>query len=207
VYAADQLFATLDPTLRRIELEGVGGVILADTVGFIRHLPHDLVSAFKATLTETREAEILLHVVDIADERRTENIDQVEYVLSEINADEVPQLIICNKIDCLDDVSPRIDRNDHGQPIRVWLSAQANVGLDLLHQALAERLGINIVEEQLIIPPQKGRLRALLYELNFIIDEQYDDNGACHVSIKLAKRDWDKLVKDDSIEIEKYISI
>ncbi|MGB0937156.1 MAG: ribosome rescue GTPase HflX [Colwellia sp.] len=207
VYAADQLFATLDPTLRRIELEGVGGVILADTVGFIRHLPHDLVSAFKATLTETREAEILLHVVDIADERRTENIDQVEYVLSEINADEVPQLIICNKIDSLDDVAPRIDRDDRGQPIRVWLSAQANIGLELLHQALAERLGINVVEEKLLIPPSQGKIRAVLYELNCITDEHYDENGHCHVSIKLPKRDWDKLVKQDFIEIEKYIAI
>ena len=98
VYAADQLFATLDPTLRKVELKELGPVILADTVGFIRHLPHDLVAAFKATLTETREAELLLHVVDISDERRSENIEQVEYVLKEIDADEVPQLIICNKI-------------------------------------------------------------------------------------------------------------
>jgi len=205
VYAADQLFATLDPTLRRIELEGVGGVILADTVGFIRHLPHDLVAAFKATLTETREAELLLHVVDISDDRRSENIEQVEYVLSEIEADEVPQLVICNKIDNLDDVQPRIDRDDQGRPIRVWLSAQANIGIDLFYTALSERLGNQIVESTLVIPPSAGKLRGVLYRLNCIQDEHYDDQGYCHLDIKLPKREWNRLVKQEANEIEQYI--
>jgi len=205
VYAADQLFATLDPTLRRIELEGVGGVILADTVGFIRHLPHDLVAAFKATLTETREAELLLHVVDISDDRRSENIEQVEYVLSEIEADEVPQLVICNKIDNLDDVEPRIDRDDQGRPIRVWLSAQANIGIDLFFTALSERLGNQIVESKLVIPPSAGKLRGLLYRLNCIQGEHYDDQGHCHLNIKLPKREWNRLLKQEANEIEQYI--
>lgn len=205
VYAADQLFATLDPTLRRIELEGVGGVILADTVGFIRHLPHDLVAAFKATLTETREAELLLHVVDISDDRRSENIEQVEYVLSEIDADEVPQLVICNKIDNLDDVEPRIDRDDQGRPIRVWLSAQANLGIDLFFAALTERLGNQVVEHQLAIPPTAGKLRGVLYQLNCIMDESYDEQGLCHLNIKLPKREWNRLVKQEANEIERYI--
>ena len=119
VYAADQLFATLDPTLRKLDIGDVGSVILADTVGFIRHLPHDLVAAFKATLTETREADLQLHVIDVADPRRKENIEQVQSVFTEIEADEVPQLLVYNKIDALDDVAPRIDRNDEGQPVRV----------------------------------------------------------------------------------------
>jgi len=205
VYAADQLFATLDPTLRRIELEGVGGVILADTVGFIRHLPHDLVAAFKATLTETREAELLLHVVDISDDRRSENIEQVEYVLSEIEADEVPQLVICNKIDNLDDVEPRIDRDDQGRPIRVWLSAQANIGIDLFFIALAERLGNQVVEYKLAMPSDTGKLRGALYKLHCIKDEYYDEEGLCHLNIKLPKREWDRLVKQEANEIEQYI--
>ena len=205
VYAADQLFATLDPTLRRIELEGVGGVILADTVGFIRHLPHDLVAAFKATLTETREAELLLHIVDISDDRRSENIEQVEYVLAEIEADEVPQLVICNKIDNLDDVEPRIDRDSQGRPIRVWLSAQANVGIDLFFIALAERLGNQVVEFQLAIPPNEGKLRGALYKLKCIKDEYYDEQGLCHLSIKLPKREWDRLAKKEASEIEQFI--
>jgi len=207
VYAADQLFATLDPTLRRIQLEGVGGVILADTVGFIRHLPHDLVAAFKATLTETREAELLLHVVDISDDRRSENIEQVEYVLSEIDADEVPQLVICNKIDNLDDVEPRIDRDDQGRPIRVWLSAQANIGIDLFFTALTERLGSQVVEHQLAIPPNAGKLRGALYKLHCINDEYYDEQGLCHLNIKLPKREWDRLVKQETNKIESFIVI
>lgn len=205
VYAADQLFATLDPTLRRIELDGVGGVILADTVGFIRHLPHDLVAAFKATLTETREAELLLHVVDISDDRRTENIEQVEYVLSEIEADEVPQLLICNKIDNLDDIEPRIDRDEQGQPIRVWLSAQANIGVELFFEALTERLGNQIFESKLIIPPSAGKLRGALYQLNSIQDESYDEEGHCHLNIKLPTREWHRLIKQEGNKIETFI--
>jgi GTP-binding protein HflX len=123
VYAADQLFATLDPTLRKLSLPD-GAVILADTVGFIRHLPHDLVAAFKATLQETRQAEILLHVVDCADDNMTENFDQVQKVLEEIDADEITQLIVCNKIDLLEDFAPRIDYGEDGKPERVWVSAQ-----------------------------------------------------------------------------------
>lgn len=205
VYAADQLFATLDPTLRRIDIDGVGGVILADTVGFIRHLPHDLVAAFKATLTETREAELLLHIVDISDDRRSENIEQVESVLAEIEAGDVPQLIICNKIDNLDDIEPRIDRDDQGRPIRVWLSAQANIGIDLFFIALAERLGNHVVQKKLAIPPSEGKLRGILYKLNCIKDEYYDEQGICHLVVKLPKREWNRLVKLNTNQIEQFI--
>jgi GTP-binding protein HflX len=205
VYAADQLFATLDPTLRKIDLASVGRVILADTVGFIRHLPHDLVAAFKATLTETREAELLLHVVDIADERRSENIEQVEYVLKEIEASDVPQLIVCNKIDKLDDIEPRIDRDEQGLPIRVWLSAQANVGIELLYKALAERLDIEVVNHYLTIPPNEGKLRGELYKLNCITSEQFDDKGNCLIEINLPSRDWQRLLANDGNNLENYI--
>jgi len=205
VYAADQLFATLDPTLRKMDLTGVGRVILADTVGFIRHLPHDLVAAFKATLTETREAELLLHVVDISDDRRSENIEQVEHVLKEIGANEVPQLIICNKIDNLDDIEPRIDRDDQGMPIRVWLSAQANIGVELLFKALAERLDIQVVNHQLNIPPSAGKLRGELYELNCIASERFDDEGHCHLEVNMPSREWHRLLANESNEIANYI--
>jgi GTP-binding protein HflX len=205
VYAANQLFATLDPTLRKIDLAGVGRVILADTVGFIRHLPHDLVAAFKATLTETREAELLLHVVDIADERRSENIEQVEYVLKEIEASDVPQLIICNKIDRLDDIEPRIDRDEQGLPVRVWLSAQANIGTELLYQALAERLNIQVVNHFINIPPHEGKLRGELYKLNCISSEQFDDKGNCFIEVNLPSRDWQRLLANDSYNLENYI--
>ncbi|MEW6983557.1 ribosome rescue GTPase HflX [Colwelliaceae bacterium 6471] len=205
VYAADQLFATLDPTLRRIEVEDVGRVILADTVGFIRHLPHDLVAAFKATLTETREAELLLHVVDIFDERRSENIEQVEHVLAEIEADEVPRLIVCNKIDQLGDIEPRIDRDEHGMPVRVWLSAQAGIGIELLFQALAERLGKQLVRHSLKIPPSAGKFRGELYQLNCIADESYDEDGNCLLEVKMPAREWNRLIKQDKADIERFI--
>jgi GTP-binding protein HflX len=205
VYAADQLFATLDPTLRRIEVDDIGRVILADTVGFIRHLPHDLVAAFKATLTETREAELLLHVIDIADDRRNENIEQVQDVLDEIDAGEVPQLLVCNKIDLLDDVEPRIDRDDSGLPIRVWLSAQTGVGIELLFEALAERLGKQIVTYNLCIPPSEGKLRGKLYELNCIEQEEFDEQGNGLLKIRLPTREWHRLIKQDNTTIERFI--
>ncbi|REL37026.1 ribosome rescue GTPase HflX [Thalassotalea euphylliae] len=205
VYAADQLFATLDPTLRKIEIEDVGRAILADTVGFIRHLPHDLVAAFKATLTETREAELLLHVIDIADERRSENIHEVQSVLDEIEAGDVPQLLICNKIDKLTDCQPRIDRDENGQPIRVWLSAQANIGVDLLFEALAERMGRQVVKHSLKIPPTAGKLLGALYQLNCISHEDYDEQGNCLVDIKLPVREWNRLIKQDKASVERFI--
>ncbi|MAG77317.1 MAG: GTPase HflX [Colwelliaceae bacterium] len=205
VYAADQLFATLDPTLRKIQVEDVGRVILADTVGFIRHLPHDLVAAFKATLTETREAELLLHVVDIADERRSENINEVQNVLDEIDAGEVPQLLICNKIDKLHDCQPRIDRDEHGMPIRVWLSAQANQGIELLFEALAERMGRQVVKHSLKIPPTAGKFLGALYQLNCIDNEDYDENGNCLVNIKLPVREWNRLIKQEKADVERFI--
>ena len=153
VYAADQLFATLDPTLRRIEVADVGTTVLADTVGFIRHLPHDLVAAFKATLQETRQASLLLHIIDASDARVDENIDAVNTVLAEIEADEIPVLLVMNKIDMLDEFEPRIDRNDENLPVRVWVSAQTGVGIDLLFQALTERLSGEIASFELRLPP------------------------------------------------------
>ncbi|MGM1329314.1 ribosome rescue GTPase HflX, partial [Klebsiella michiganensis] len=149
VYAANQLFATLDPTLRRIDVPDVGETVLADTVGFIRHLPHDLVAAFKATLQETRQATLLLHIIDAADVRVQENIDAVNTVLAEIEADEIPALLVMNKIDMRDDFEPRIDRDEENKPIRVWLSAQTGVGVPLLFQALTERLSGEVAQHTL----------------------------------------------------------
>lgn len=205
VYAADQLFATLDPTLRKLHIPDVGRIILADTVGFIRHLPHDLIAAFKATLTETREAHLQLHVVDISDERRDDNMAQVAAVLEEIDANDIPQLLICNKIDNLADVAPRIDRDEFGKPIRVWMSARANIGLELLEQALTELLATEIVKYSLKIPPVAGKLRGALYELNCITQEHFDELGNCLMDIKMPLREWNQLLKADKSELESYI--
>lgn len=195
VYAADQLFATLDPTLRQIEIQDVGNCILADTVGFVRHLPHDLVAAFKATLQETREATLLLHVVDCSDENYRGNIEAVQRVLTDIDAGDVPQLTIMNKIDALDDVVPHIDVDDQGKPIRVWVSAQTGEGVDLLFDALTAHLSGQIRALQLAIPPAQGRLRAAFYELNCIENESYDENGDCLLDIRINNVDLSRLRK------------
>ncbi|MDO6515107.1 ribosome rescue GTPase HflX [Neptuniibacter sp. 2_MG-2023] len=189
VYAADQLFATLDPTLRRIEIEDVGSAILADTVGFIRHLPHKLVEAFRATLQETIEATLLLHVIDCHDDDRHEHITEVEHVLSEIGADEVPVLEVYNKIDLLEGREARIDRNEEGKPIRVWLSAVAGVGHDLLFQAVNELLADDVYHDRVSLQPDEGQFRAKLYESGAVLSEQMDDKGSIVLEVRIQKKD------------------
>jgi len=139
VYADNRLFATLDPTLRRMKLLGTEPLVMADTVGFIKNLPHDLVESFSSTLEETRDAALLLHVVDAGASNRDDLLHHVDTILNQIGADDVPQLIVCNKIDRLDDHEPRLDRDENGQVTRVWLSAKTGEGLALLRQALKER--------------------------------------------------------------------
>ncbi|NIY93831.1 ribosome rescue GTPase HflX [Vibrio diazotrophicus] len=206
VYAADQLFATLDPTLRKIELKDVGPAILADTVGFIRHLPHDLVAAFKATLQETQEADILLHVVDASDDRFRENIQAVNDVLQEIDAHEVPTLLVMNKIDNLDVQAPRIERDDEGVPRTVWISAMDGLGIDLLFQALTERLASQIVEYRLRVPPQhQGRIRSTFFQMKCIQDEEYDSDGNLLISIRMQQVDWSRLEKREEAVLRDFI--
>lgn len=202
VYAADQLFATLDPTLRRIDIDDVGVTVLADTVGFIRHLPHDLVAAFKATLQETREASLLLHVVDAADNRMEENIRAVESVLEEIEANEIPALLVMNKIDMLNGFTPRIDRDENNVPIRVWLSAQTGEGIPLLLQALTERLSGEIAHYELRLPPEAGRLRSRFYQLQAIEYEEMDKDGSIMLEVKLPIVDWQRLCKQEQPLLE-----
>ena len=207
MYAADQLFATLDPTLRKIELPDVGAAILADTVGFIRHLPHDLVAAFKATLQETQEADLLLHVVDYADDQYGDNMGQVNDVLNEIDAGDIPQLIICNKIDRLEGVQPRIDYDDEGRPIRVWLSAQQGIGVDLLHIALTECLAQTMQILTLNIPATDGKIRSVLYEYNCITEQHYDDAGNWVAAIRLPMTVWYQLDKRYEGALSQYAGI
>ena len=193
VYAADQLFATLDPTLRRLEIEDVGPVVMADTVGFIRHLPHKLVEAFQATLQEAAEATLLVHVIDAADPDRELNVEQVERVLEEIGADDVPVLKVMNKIDILDS-APRIERDGEGLPEVVWLSAQQGKGLDLLHQALTERLAGDVIGFSLTLSPEQGKLRAGLHELNAVREEAFDEQGRSVLDVRLPRRDFNQLM-------------
>ncbi|WP_036773351.1 ribosome rescue GTPase HflX [Photorhabdus australis] len=197
VYAADQLFATLDPTLRRIEVADVGTAVLADTVGFIRHLPHDLVAAFKATLQETRQATLLLHVVDAVDNRIDENIAAVDSVLEEIDAHEIPVLLVMNKIDMLGDFTPRIDRNEDNLPVRVWLSARTGEGIPLLLKALTERLSGEIAHYELRLPPEAGRLRSRFYQLRAIEKEWIEEDGKVGIEVRMPIVDWRRLCKQE----------
>lgn len=205
VYAADQLFATLDPTLRKIELADVGPAILADTVGFIRHLPHKLVEAFRATLQETTEAGLLLHVIDSYDEERLGHIEQVEAVLEEIGADEVPVLQVYNKIDQLPDAEPRIDRDEDGVPWRVWVSASTGEGVDLLLAAVSERLGEEMFHQTLTLSPSQGSLRSQLYAQGAVVAEAVDETGQLQLEVRLQLKDFRRILSRLGIAQEQYL--
>ncbi len=207
VYVADQLFATLDPTLRRVALPNTQVMVLADTVGFIRHLPHDLVAAFRSTLQETNDADLLLHVVDITAEERDDTIEQVNQVLEEIGASEVPQLMVFNKLDRLGNIEPRIDmrEDESGQqiPARVWCSAKTGEGIDLLMEAIQSRLQPTSAQVELLIPYNEGRLNALLHEHGRVNKEKYDEQGNCCVDVDMPLADWYMLCK--KYQVEQYL--
>jgi len=195
VYAANQLFATLDPTLRRIQLHELGPVIVADTVGFIRHLPHDLVEAFRATLQEVSEADVLLHVVDVHDERMQENIEQVNHVLANIGGAEVPRILVFNKIDLCPGMLAHVEHHKIEQFTRVWVSAQANQGIAELETAMIEVLGRDLVERELVLSPSDARLRAAFYALDAVLSEKIDDDGCYHLRVRLPKAELERLFR------------
>jgi len=199
VMTANQLFATLDPTLRRLELAGGQSVVLADTVGFIRHLPHDLVEAFRSTLQETRDADLLLHIVDAASEERSEQLEQVNRVLEEIDAQDRPQLLVYNKIDQLTNVIPRIERDGEGRPLRVWISALAGEGLELLREAIVEVLDRGRVIQHLQLSTAEGRLRAQLYERGQILEESVDEQGNWLLKVELPASEWQILDRQEDL--------
>ena len=183
-YIADQLFATLDPTVRRITLPGGTAVVAADTVGFIRELPHELVAAFQSTLTEAREATLLLHVVDASDLRRDDHIAQVDSVLEEIGAQEIPQIIVYNKIDRLE-MQPRIDRDEEGRAQSVWISAEKRLGMDLLVSAVAERIARFARLARLSVPASAGALRSRLYAAKAVREERSAEDGSFELLVEL----------------------
>lgn len=195
VYAENQLFATLDPTMRRMDMADIGAVVLADTVGFISHLPHRLVDAFRATLEEASNSTLLLHVIDASSSDMARNIEQVEIVLKEIHADSLPQLKVYNKLDLLEDRQPRIDYDEAGKPSAVWLSAQSGEGCDLLQQAIIKLLGTEMVSGRLLLSPQQGKLRALLYTQQAVAAESYQDDGKAILEVRIPKDDLLRLLK------------
>lgn len=209
VYAADQLFATLDPTLRSIDLPRFGKVILADTVGFVRHLPHQLVAAFKATLEEAAEADLLLHVVDAAAEEVEQNIRAVDEVLVEIGAADIPVLYVMNKIDQLPAVSAHTDIdksvNADGEevsfPRRVWLSAVQNDGIDGLNSALAELLGGSFWRGTVTLEPDQAKLRAKLYSSGAVIAESASEQGQYVLDLYFPRDDLARLMASANVQL------
>lgn len=199
-YVADQLFATLDPTVRRITLPGGTVVVAADTVGFIRELPHELVAAFQSTLTEAREATLLLHVVDASDPRRDEHIAQVDAVLAQIGASEIPQIIIYNKIDRLD-VQPRVDRDAEGRATAVWISAEQRLGLDLLAGAIAERISRFARQGRLRMPAAAGALRSRLYAAKAVREEHTTEDGSIELVVELPDTELLLLARTPGVQI------
>ena len=194
VYQADQLFATLDPTFRRLDVGDGRAVILADTVGFINHLPHDLVVAFRSTLEESRSADLLLHVVDSANPERERRMADVIDVLTQIGADEVPRLDVFNKIDLSDGEQTRVDRDDTGKPVRVWLSAATGAGIDLLIGAIAELCRGDEVRKQLCLGPTDGRLRAWVFEHARVLSDRASDSGGWEMDVMMSRVDLERFL-------------
>lgn len=184
-YAADKLFATLDPTMRKLELPGTTSAILADTVGFIRDLPHQLVAAFHATLEETQEADLLLHVIDRSDPNWQDSVFAVEKVLKEIGVSEVKLLKVFNKIDQLE--SFEITASDTEDQTSVFVSARTGVGLNELREAIAEQLHGNVVDEEIELGAQDAKLRARLYEIGAVLSETLTDTGGWRVHIRMSQ--------------------
>jgi GTP-binding protein HflX len=195
VYARDQLFATLDPTLRRVGLPDGSATVLADTVGFISKLPHDFVAAFRSTLRETADAELLVHVIDASGPQLQLCVSEVNEVLGQIGANKVPQIEVYNKIDRVEGLRPRIERDEQGTVTRVWLSAKTGEGVDLLLAALAEHHARDQVSRVLRLKPSDGRLRSELFSAGQVYRDVPLDSGGWEMSVQLERRDFERLVK------------
>ena len=202
VYAADQLFATLDPTLRRLELDDHVVTVLADTVGFVSDLPHELVAAFKATLTETREADVILHVIDASDPERSLREQQVNAVLEEIGAGAVEQIRVYNKIDAAG-LPPQVAEAGESRPAAVWLSALTGDGLSLLRTVLTQRFRQDHIRGTLRLESSEGAARARLFEMGAVTDERYDEDGYCWLDIDMTAKDFMRMCSQTGLAPER----
>lgn len=200
VFVADQLFATLDPTLRRYRLAGDVTVVLADTVGFIRNLPHELIAAFRSTLQEAAEADLLLHLVDASSPRRDETVEEVNAVLQEIGAGEVPCIEVFNKIDLLENAEPRMELDADGLARRVWLSARSGAGLDLLAEAVRGRVVRDRVRRRVRLLASQGAIRAKLFQFATVLRDRPDDDGGWRMDVEIDKRNLGLLPKIEAAD-------
>jgi GTP-binding protein HflX len=204
-YVADQLFATLDPTVRRLRLPHTPDIVVADTVGFVRDLPHELVAAFRSTLMEAREADLLLHVIDCADPEREQRIAQVQELVASIGAGAIPQLRVFNKIDRLGR-QPELLRDASGRPSAVWLSASSGAGVGLLRDALQEIFGQAAMRLAVLLPPAQGRLRARLYELKLVRTEEALPDGNARLIVEASLPLLESLCRDAGVDLATAVS-
>ncbi|MBP6513955.1 MAG: GTPase HflX, partial [Steroidobacteraceae bacterium] len=205
VYVADQLFATLDPTVRRLQLPHTQELVVADTVGFIRDLPHELVAAFRSTLLEARDADLLVHVIDASDPERAERTAQVNDVLASIGAGDIPQLQVFNKIDRLEE-SPRVEHGEEGRPTRVWLSARSGAGVDLLKECLHERFGRVPARFRLALAPSAGRARARLHALHVVCAESSAADGGWLTEVEMPVGELEDLCQREGLDFQHCVS-
>jgi len=201
VYVEDQLFATLDPTVRRLELPDGREVVLADTVGFIRDLPHELIAAFRSTLQEAREADLILHLIDASDGNRWQRVRQVNSVLKQLDADRVPQIRVYNKIDKLER-KPRITNNRAGEGRAVWLSAATGEGIPLLLDVIGERLRRKTLHGVIHLQPTQGRQRAKLFEIGAVLNEEACEDGGWTIELEMAERDLKRFLKRENLSVD-----
>ena len=201
VYVEDQLFATLDPTVRRLDLPEGEHVVLADTVGFVRDLPHELIAAFRSTLQEAREADLILHLIDASDPNRWQRVRQVNSVLKQLDADQVPQIRVYNKIDKLDR-QPRVTNNRQGEGRAVWISAVTGEGLELLKGAIAQRLQQKTLHRHIHLEPSQGRERAKLFELGAVLSEEVLEDGGWVLELKMTEKDLRRFLKHENLAEE-----
>jgi GTPase len=198
VYVEDQLFATLDPTVRRLQLPDGREIVLADTVGFIRDLPHELIAAFRSTLQEAREADLILHLIDASDSNRWQRVRQVNSVLKQLDADRIPQIRVYNKIDKLGR-KPRVTNSRHGQGRAVWLSATTGDGLPMLLDAISERLSRRTLHGFIHLLPTQGRQRARLFEIGAVLSEQACEDGGWTIELRMPESDLQRFMKRENL--------
>jgi len=208
-YVADQLFATLDPTVRRVKLAGVGEVVLADTVGFVRQLPHELIAAFRSTLQEAREADLLLHVVDASDPLRSERIAQVREVLAGIGAGEIRELTVFNKIDLLEEsavgATPRVVAGPDRLPAQAWVSSVTGAGLEGLLDAIVQAVRPNQVRRTLHLQMPAAAVRSDLYRRNAVRAERQCDDGSWELEVELDSSEMAKVLGSQGVDLVKTV--
>ena len=201
VKVEDQLFATLDPTLRRINTDNGNDIILTDTVGFIRDLPHELIESFKATLDEVKEADLLIHIIDVDQEQRQQRIDEVNQVISMIGASHVAQIEVYNKIDMHSAQKRRIEISENNKITRIWLSSRTGEGVDLLLEAMNRYLNKHKRPHYINIPVSAGQLRAKLFDIGAVKQENIDDMGGWIMKVELEEYKLHKLCKEANLDM------